>query len=269
MKKLLCGMALLSAAFQLGAAAQWLTSVPEALKKAQAEDKAVLLDFTGSDWCGWCKKLKREVFDQKDFIEFANANFVLVEVDFPHHKKLPAALQEENNRLKQRFGVDGYPTIIVLDKSGRLALDTGYVEGGPKRYIAELKRARGIRWKAPIPSPDADPGPAQASETTEAPAPVEPERPRQEYKPAYIPPPAPIRYDGLALKGIMGKANKKLAIINNETVAAGETAKVKVGDKTVKILCKEIREESVLVVIEGKADPIELELGKKEPAATR
>ena len=65
---------------------QWLTDTKTALEKARQENKAVLLDFTGSDWCGWCMKLKSEVFDQPEFAQFAQANLVLVEVDFPKRK---------------------------------------------------------------------------------------------------------------------------------------------------------------------------------------
>jgi thiol:disulfide interchange protein len=76
----------------------WLTSVPDAQAQAKSENKLVLLDFTGSDWCVWCKKLDAEVFSQQAFADYAKSNLVLVEVDFPAQKKLAAALAKANDR---------------------------------------------------------------------------------------------------------------------------------------------------------------------------
>src|SRR5882762_6044671 len=92
--------------------AKWYYDVPQAQAVAKKENKFVLLDFTGSDWCGWCKKLKGEVFDQPEFAPFANANLVMVEVDFPRQKPLSAAQRQANQKLAELYGVEGYPTII-------------------------------------------------------------------------------------------------------------------------------------------------------------
>ena len=72
---------------QAGAAEiNWTTDVPKAAEKAKAEKKLVMLDFTGSDWCGWCIKLNKEIFSQPEFVEYAQKNIVAVELDFPQEK---------------------------------------------------------------------------------------------------------------------------------------------------------------------------------------
>ena len=121
-------------AFQLQAAdSTWLTSVPNAQAQAKKENKLVLLDFTGSDWCSWCKKLDAEVFSQKEFADYAGKNLVLVEVDFPSQKKLDAALVKANDALKDKYKISGYPTLIVLKPDGTTVwTQVGYMEGGPQ-----------------------------------------------------------------------------------------------------------------------------------------
>jgi protein disulfide-isomerase len=138
-------MALIGALLVFRASAeelQWLTDLPKAEAKAKAEKKMVMLDFTGSDWCGWCIKLHREVFSQPDFAKYAKDNLVLVEVDFPQAKKQSEEQKKANQALQEKYKVDGYPTIIVLNSAGEKIGDTGYVEGGPKAFIAELEKIR-------------------------------------------------------------------------------------------------------------------------------
>src|SRR5213083_3508571 len=77
--------------------AQWLTDLPKAQAKAKEEKKLVMLDFTGSDWCGWCIKLNKEVFSKPEFAEYAKKNLVLVEVDFPRHKDLTEEQKKAND----------------------------------------------------------------------------------------------------------------------------------------------------------------------------
>src|SRR6516164_4462442 len=85
---------------------EWFTDAQAAQAKAKAENKLVLLDFTGSDWCGWCKRLKKNVFDKPEFADFAQSKLVLVEVDFPHNKTLPQDQQEANARLDKTYSID-------------------------------------------------------------------------------------------------------------------------------------------------------------------
>lgn len=117
----------------------WETNLEVALQKAQKENKAVLVNFTGSDWCIWCQRLSNEVFSQKEFEEFANDNLILVKIDFPKNIEQSMETKMYNNQLAQRFGVEGFPTIFILNKSGQVTLQTGYQPGGPINYINHLK----------------------------------------------------------------------------------------------------------------------------------
>jgi len=118
---------------------KWETDYPAALARAKAEKKHVLVDFTGSDWCGWCIRLKKEVFDEKAFQNYAKENLVLVELDFPQTKKLSKKLTEQNDKLQQEFQVQGFPTILILNSKGKEAARTGYKEGGADAYVKHLK----------------------------------------------------------------------------------------------------------------------------------
>lgn len=121
------------------AASGWSDDYEKALEQAKKENKKVLLDFTGSDWCGWCIKLDKEVFSKPKFKQYAKDNLVLVEVDFPQGKRLPKKTVEQNEKLQQEHGVRGYPTIVVLDPEGKKLGQLGYVEGGPEAFIAKLE----------------------------------------------------------------------------------------------------------------------------------
>jgi thioredoxin-related protein len=117
----------------------WLTSYEQAKTQARAENRMVLMDFTGSDWCGWCMKLNREVFSTQKFKDYADTNLVLLEVDFPQRKPQPAEQKQANQALQQQYQIEGYPTIIVLNPEGKKVGTLGYQPGGPTRFIAEWK----------------------------------------------------------------------------------------------------------------------------------
>lgn len=118
---------------------QWGTDLPAALNWARSENKCVLMDFTGSDWCPWCIKLDQEVFSSPQFATFANAKLLLVRVDFPHNSPQSEDLRQANNALARRFDVDGYPTCILLDSSGReLGRMVGYPEGGADAFVGKF-----------------------------------------------------------------------------------------------------------------------------------
>jgi thioredoxin-related protein len=118
---------------------KWETDFDAAKQRAKAEKKAMLLDFTGSDWCGWCIRLKKEVFDHEEFQEYAKKNLVLVELDFPRSKELPEEEKEQNEALAAEYGIRGYPTIVLLNSRGREVARTGYQEGGPEKYVEHLE----------------------------------------------------------------------------------------------------------------------------------
>jgi protein disulfide-isomerase len=117
----------------------WMTDFKAAQAKAKAENKPLLLDFTGSDWCGWCIRLDEEVFSQAAFREYAAAELVLVEIDFPRRTDQPAKLKAQNEALAQKYGIRGFPTILVLSPEGELIEKTGYRRGGPQAYVAHIK----------------------------------------------------------------------------------------------------------------------------------
>ena len=145
MKKIAVGLLASWALLHAGAEElQWMTDLPKAQAKAKEEKKLVLMDFTGSDWCGFCIKLNKEVFSKSEFTEYAKKNLVLVEVDFPTKKELSAAQKKANAALKEKYQINGYPTIILLDAEGKkLGEVRGYHPGsGPTAYIGELEKAK-------------------------------------------------------------------------------------------------------------------------------
>jgi protein disulfide-isomerase len=121
---------------------QWEEDYEKAAKKAEQEKKLMLLDFTGSDWCGWCIKLDKEVFSKNEFKKYAKENLILVKIDFPRGKSQTAALKKQNQELAAKYNIQGYPTVIVLDASGQKVGELGYMEGGPQAFIAELEKLK-------------------------------------------------------------------------------------------------------------------------------
>ena len=117
----------------------WLVNADEALRQARAENKFVLLDFTGSDWCGWCKRLKAEVFSVSTFEDYAHRNLVCVRVDFPRQRALSVQQTEHNQQVARLYGIRGFPTIVLLDSSGKEIGRTGYQPGGAESYIQHLE----------------------------------------------------------------------------------------------------------------------------------
>jgi thioredoxin-related protein len=119
--------------------AHWLDDYNKATDIAKTDGKNILMDFTGSDWCPWCIRMDKEVLDTKEFKDYAAKSLVLVIVDFPQTKQLSQKVQDQNNDLQKKFGVDGYPTFILVDKDGNvLGQQVGYLEGGPSAFIAKL-----------------------------------------------------------------------------------------------------------------------------------
>ncbi len=121
----------------------WTEDYAKAVEKAKTENKNVLLDFTGSDWCGYCIALNKEVFSTAKFKAWAKDHVVLVEVDFPHSKPQTQKVKAQNADLKSKYPAGGYPTIVIVDTAGNeLAKKVGYSPGsGPDAYIAALEGA--------------------------------------------------------------------------------------------------------------------------------
>ena len=138
MKKFLLTLLLL-ATVSARAELTWLTDLDEAKKVATKENKKLLVDFTGSDWCGYCMKLHKEVFATEEFEKFAK-DFVLVELDFPKRKEQPAAEKAKNQAAQKKYGVNGFPTVIIMNTSGKvLNRAEGYSpDSGPSAYLPQL-----------------------------------------------------------------------------------------------------------------------------------
>jgi thioredoxin-related protein len=145
--KILRSLPLLLIAFCLTAlpalANGWGDNYKEALATAAKENKKVLLDFTGSDWCGWCIRLKKETFDQPEFKNYADKNLILVEVDFPNGKTLPPEVKKQNDALQEQYHIEGFPTLILLDPQGKVInKNVGYLPGGPKGFISWMSASK-------------------------------------------------------------------------------------------------------------------------------
>jgi len=99
----------------------------------------VFLFFTGSDWCGWCKRLEEEILTTSEFKNYAKEKLILVKLDFPRQIEQSEALQNQNRTLAGQYGIKGYPTVIVLDPAGRAVKQLGYQEGGPGPFVSALR----------------------------------------------------------------------------------------------------------------------------------
>jgi protein disulfide-isomerase len=127
----------------LHASEQWETSYKAALDQAAKQDKLVLLDFTGSDWCGWCIKLRKDTFSKPEFQKFAEEKLVLVELDFPRAKEQNPDLKKQNQELAEKFGIEGFPTLVLLDPKGtEVTRNVGYLAGGPEGFTKWVESAR-------------------------------------------------------------------------------------------------------------------------------
>lgn len=126
-KKVITGVVLAACVVPAFAAVEWMTDIEAAKTKAAAENKALLLDFTGSDWCGWCIRIRKEVFDKPRFEEYIRDKFVPVEIDIPNNPNFDASLRKRNEELCNQYVVQGFPTILVTDAQGTVA--GGFVGG--------------------------------------------------------------------------------------------------------------------------------------------
>lgn len=120
----------------------WMTNLDQAQKEAQAKNRLLLMDFTGSDWCGWCIMLDKEVFSKPEFKEYASKNLVLLELDFPRRKQMPPEITAQNEKLLMKYGIQGFPTVVVFNSSGKPLGALGYQAGGPEAFIAQLEKLR-------------------------------------------------------------------------------------------------------------------------------
>jgi thioredoxin-related protein len=130
----------------MGADGEWLTDMTKAQAKAKAENRLILVNFTGSDWCPPCKMMHAEVLTQKEFVDYAKEKLVLMEADFPRRKAQGADLKRSNQALMEKYKVRAYPTFLVLDASGKeLWRHEGYHAGGPKAFVEKVEQAKGAK----------------------------------------------------------------------------------------------------------------------------
>lgn len=118
----------------------WMTDYNAALAQAKEQNKQVFLFFTGSDWCGWCKRLNREILATDEFARYASDKLILVKLDFPRSIPQSANLKAQNRQLAKMYQIQGYPTVVVLSPSGKLTGQLGYQEGGPGPFVRALKK---------------------------------------------------------------------------------------------------------------------------------
>ena len=122
-------------------AADWTENYAAAVAQAKKEHKMVLLDFTGSDWCVWCQRTDKEVFDTQKFKDFADQKLILVKLDFPKEKPQTDAIKDQNAKLSEKYGIEGFPTLVVLDPDQKVIYNqVGYKEGGPDAFIDHLTK---------------------------------------------------------------------------------------------------------------------------------
>ena len=131
----------------LVSAAEWQTDYSKALETAKSQNKRVLLDFTGSDWCGPCIQLKKRAFSLPEFASYAEKNLILVEIDYPQRKKLSPALVKQNEKLAKQYGIDekGFPTLVLLDPAGKIVREMSGYDGETAADIIAWAEGKGKR----------------------------------------------------------------------------------------------------------------------------
>src|SRR2546423_2308578 len=212
-------------------AEDWTTDYSAALAAASQRDRAVFLFFTGSDWCGYCQALDREVLSTPEFAAFAEQNLILVKIDFPRRTTLPADQAAQNQSLAKKFGIQGFPTVFIVNHQGQVAGRLGYSPGGPADFIGQIRQIAGFTWRGSSPAASAGGGNAgSAKPSTDAP-------PAPPFNGAQLHPPK--RFDRLQLNGIMGTKQRPLVIINNQTLTVGESTRLDLNGARVKVTCKE------------------------------
>jgi len=139
-KHLACSLLAALAVWAVQAAEpKWHTDLAKAKEKARAANKHILINFTGSDWCGFCIKLQKEVFSKPEFAEYAQKHLVLVEIDFPRNKEQPETLKTANRKLQKEYKVSGFPTLLLLDSQGKkVGQMVGYGGGGLDSVLSKL-----------------------------------------------------------------------------------------------------------------------------------
>ncbi len=138
MKTILAIALLLTAPLLTSAAEGWMTDAEAAKARARAENKVLLMEFTGSDWCSFCKMLNGEVFSKDAFKEYAKDNLVLLKLDFPRAAKQSEAEKKQNEALARKHEIQGFPTVLVFGPEGKQLGKLGYQRGGAEAWLSSL-----------------------------------------------------------------------------------------------------------------------------------
>ncbi len=120
----------------------WYESYSDAVAEAEKNDKLILADFTGSDWCHWCVKLKQDIFEAPEFKAWASENVVLLELDYPKNGSQSPSIKEQNAMLKSRYNISSYPTVLLLDAAGNVRAKMGYERGKSPSQWVQVAEAR-------------------------------------------------------------------------------------------------------------------------------
>ncbi len=140
MKSLLRATCVLLLCSGLASAEAWLTSFDQAKAESKKSGKPILMDFTGSDWCIWCQKLKQEVFSTPEFTAWATKNVVLLELDYPRKAPQAESVKKQNTELAEKYNIEGYPTVLFVNADGKVLGQSGYEKGGPAAWTSNADK---------------------------------------------------------------------------------------------------------------------------------
>lgn len=136
---LLCTFAAPQADTEGASAGKWTMDFEAARKLAAEKEMPILLNFSGSDWCGWCQLMETNVFSQAEWSDYAKSNLVMVLIDFPQDKSLvPEEYTARNEALQAQFDIEGFPTFVVLDSDGTNVL--GRLQAGQRKTPAIFQK---------------------------------------------------------------------------------------------------------------------------------
>src|SRR5690349_13657547 len=202
-------------------AGPWLADYGAANLRRAAENKFTLILFTGKDWCPACQTLQANVLSKEEFLSYASTNLILVEIDYPKKQVLSPKEKQAKLSFANLHKVDRFPTVVLLDAKEREAFRMNLFPTTPREFINVINQYVNRRR---LPGDSAPPPPQLAFNGA---------------------PTAPVRlYSDLTLKAITGTPARRFALLNNQTFAAGDTAKVKLENREVQVRCVEVREKS-------------------------
>ena len=129
-----------SVAWADGEEIAWLIDNEEAQAAARSENRPIFMLFTGSDWCVWCERMEKEILSTPQFANFAAKRLILLVVDFPRSIELPEARMKKNRKLRNKYGISIYPTVVITDSEGAVLGRLPYKNGGPEPFLGELSK---------------------------------------------------------------------------------------------------------------------------------